>query len=261
MTFLVVGSVALAASGLTLFSGFGLGTLLTPAFALFFPAELAVGMTALVHFANNLFKLALLGRRAERAVVLRFGLPAMAAAYLGAKALVLLAGAAPLFAYELGGRAFAVAPVNLALGVLLAAFALVEFSPRLSELEFPREFLPLGGVLSGFFGGLSGNQGALRSAFLVRSGLSKESFIATGAAIACLIDLTRLSVYARRFSRAGWDGNGPLLAFACACAFLGAFLGARLLPKVTMRAVSRLVAVLLLLIAAGLAAGLLSPRG
>ena len=33
---------------------------------------------------------------------------------------------------------------------------------------------------SGFFGGLSGMQGALRSAFLARAGLSKEAFVASG---------------------------------------------------------------------------------
>ena len=33
---------------------------------------------------------------------------------------------------------------------------------ELSWLEFDRRYLPLGGLLSGFFGGLSGHQGALR---------------------------------------------------------------------------------------------------
>ena len=36
-------------------------------------------------------------------------------------------------------------------------------------LALPSRWLALGGVLSGFFGGLSGNQGALRSAFLLKS--------------------------------------------------------------------------------------------
>ena len=47
------------ASGLTLFSGFGLGTLLMPVVAVFFPLEVAIAMTAVVHLANNLFKLLL----------------------------------------------------------------------------------------------------------------------------------------------------------------------------------------------------------
>ena len=63
MEYIVVPVVALFASGLTLFSGFGLGTLLLPAFVLFFPADVAIALTALVHFLNNLFKLYLMGRR------------------------------------------------------------------------------------------------------------------------------------------------------------------------------------------------------
>ncbi|MDP3981751.1 MAG: sulfite exporter TauE/SafE family protein, partial [Chlamydiota bacterium] len=41
--------VALIASGLTLFLGFGLGTILTPVFAIFFPVPVAIGATAIVH--------------------------------------------------------------------------------------------------------------------------------------------------------------------------------------------------------------------
>ena len=80
MEYLIVCLAALFASGLTLFSGFGLGTILTPVFALFFPVTTAVAMTAIVHLANNLFKIGLVGRDADWPVVLRFGLPAALAA-------------------------------------------------------------------------------------------------------------------------------------------------------------------------------------
>ena len=55
MELVLIGLVALLTSGLTLFSGFGLGTILMPVFALFFPLPLAIAATAVVHFANNLF--------------------------------------------------------------------------------------------------------------------------------------------------------------------------------------------------------------
>ena len=48
---------AFVVAGLTLFSGFGLGAVLMPAFAVFFPVEVAVAATAVVHLANNIFKL------------------------------------------------------------------------------------------------------------------------------------------------------------------------------------------------------------
>lgn len=55
MEIIVIAIVAFFASGLTFFSGFGLGTLLLPAFALFFPIEIAISLTAIVHFLNNIF--------------------------------------------------------------------------------------------------------------------------------------------------------------------------------------------------------------
>ena len=80
-------------------------------------------------------------------------------------------------------------------------FALLDLIPYLSKLEFGKDKLPLGGILSGFFGGLSGHQGALRSAFLIKAGLSKESFIATGIVVSMFIDFTRLSVYASKIKK------------------------------------------------------------
>ncbi len=67
----VLGLTAFGVSLLTLFSGFGLGTLLMPVFALFFPVEVAVASTAVVHAANNLFKVGLLGRSAPRDILIR----------------------------------------------------------------------------------------------------------------------------------------------------------------------------------------------
>jgi uncharacterized membrane protein YfcA len=255
MDYLLVCAVALFASGLTLFSGFGLGTLLLPAFALFFPIPAAIAMTAVVHLANNLFKLALVGRSAHLPTVLRFGITAVPAAWLGAQWLDHLEGLAPLFRYSLGGSEHLVTPVGLCIGSLLLAFAVLESLPSFAGLTFPPRWLPLGGALSGFFGGLSGQQGALRSAFLVRAGLSKQGFIGTGVALACLVDLTRLPVYAEHFARVG-DKAGLVVA-AILCAWAGAFFGARLLHKVTDAAVQRLVTMLLILVGILIAAGIL----
>ena len=69
--YLSVALAAFLAAGLTMYSGFGLGTLMLPVFALFFPAEMAVVATAIVHGANNVFKVSLLGRYADREVVMR----------------------------------------------------------------------------------------------------------------------------------------------------------------------------------------------
>ena len=56
MSVILICAVALAASCLTFFSGFGLGTILMPVFAIFFPLEIAIALTAVVHFLNNIFR-------------------------------------------------------------------------------------------------------------------------------------------------------------------------------------------------------------
>lgn len=257
MEYWVIGLAALITSGLTLFSGFGLGTLLLPVFALFLPVEVAVALTAIVHFLNNLFKLVLLGRKADKTTVFRFGLPAILAAFLGAYLLLRLGDLEPLYTYQLLSRNLKVMPLKLVVSILMVFFALFELIPRFEKLSFDRKYLPLGGFLSGFFGGLSGHQGALRSAFLLKCGLSKESFIATGVVIACLVDISRISVYSTHFSRAGIAENTLLLFSAVICAFLGAFIGNRLIKKVTMRAIQVIVSFLLLGIAVALGTGLI----
>jgi uncharacterized membrane protein YfcA len=257
MSYLVICTVALLASALTFFSGFGLGTLLLPAFALFFPIEQAVALTAVVHFLNGLFKLALVGRHADRHVVLRFGLPAIAMSFLGAWVLVWLAGIAPVFSYSAFGQVVSVTPVKLVVGLLLLLFALLELLPKFRSLSFGAQYMPLGGLLSGFFGGLSGMQGALRSAFLSRAGLTKEAFIGTGVLIACLIDISRLAIYSTSLARESTRFNYGLLAAAVLTAFVGAALGNNYLKKMTMPGIQRVVAVMLFVVAMGLVSGLL----
>ena len=85
------------------------------------------------------------------------------------------------------------------IAVLIAAFAIFELSPRFEKLSFDMKYIPLGGALSGFFGGLSGQQGALRSAFLIRAGLKKEKFIGTSVVSAVVVDISRLIVYGVTF--------------------------------------------------------------
>lgn len=257
MEYIIISLAAFLTSGLTLFSGFGLGTLLMPVFAIFFPVDIAVAMTAVVHFANNIFKLILVGRHADKSVVLRFGLPAILAAIIGAWALLSLSNMEPLFNYSSFSKELDVMPMKLIISVLMIIFALIEILPSFENIAFEKKYLPLGGVMSGFFGGLSGHQGALRSAFLLKSGLSKESFIGTGVVIACLVDVTRLSVYSAYFATVSIQDNINLLISATAAAFLGAFLGNRLIKKITFRTIQIIVSILLFIIAIGLGMGLI----
>lgn len=261
MSYVLICVTAFAVSGLTLFSGFGLGTVLMPAFALFFPVPAAIAATAVVHLANNLFKLALVGRDADWGVVLRFSLPAAVAAILGASLLAVVSELPAIASYTIAGHMREVSAVKSVIGALIVVFAMLEFWPWFAQLAFPPRYLALGGLLSGFFGGLSGNQGALRSAFLIKAGLGKEAFVGTNAVSTVIVDTVRLVVYGLSFHAADWavmnSELARLVGAATASAFLGAFLAARLLRKVTLRFVQITVAAAMTVIGAGLAAGLL----
>jgi len=262
IAYIVVCLAALMVSCLTLFSGFGLGSLLMPVFAVFFPIEVAVATTAVVHLLNNLFKLYLMGRHADLRVVFSFALPAAGAALAGAWLLLYLSELPVLYSYEIGGREFVITPVKVVISFLIVVFSLFELHPVLKSLKFDRRYLPLGGALSGFFGGVSGHQGALRAAFLAKLGLTAEAFVGTGVAAAVLVDVSRLLVYGILFFSKDWrllqeSGGVRLVLVATLFAFLGSFFGSRLVKKVTMEHIQKLVGWMLLLLAFSLFTGLI----
>lgn len=249
-------------SGLTLFSGFGLGTLLMPAFALFFPVEVAVAATAIVHGANNVFKIAVVGRNADRDLIVRFGIPAVIAAFVGAAALGYFSHLGEIFRYTLGSRTGIITPLKLIMGVLMLGFAFFELLPRLQEMKFDRKYLFLGGVLSGFFGGFSGHQGALRSAFLAKVGISTQAFVGTNAVIGFMVDMVRIATYAIMFfsakasSSIGSD-QWPLIITGIIAAFAGVMLGKRFIHKVTMKTIQTVTGFMLAAIAVALITGII----
>lgn len=261
MEYAIVSVAALVVAALALYSGFGLGTLLMPVFAIFFPVPVAVASTAVVHLANNVFRVTLVGRGANWRIVLAFGLPAMALALLGAFLLVRISETDALVTYYVGGRESTVTVVKLVIAALITIFALFELLPLLRRIEFPRKYVPLGGALSGFFGGLSGHQGALRSAVLSKVGLETAAFVGTVSICALLVDVSRLAVYGVTFFAEDFEkvaqGKGiALIGTATLAAFVGTFLSSRFLKKVTMQTIRRIVGVMLIALGAALASGL-----
>jgi len=256
MDIAIVALASFLTALLTFFSGFGLGTILMPVFALFFPVEVAIALTGVVHFANNLFKISLIGKYINSRVLLRFGIPAILASFTGAWLLVRITSLPVIHEYHLWNREFVVTPVKLTVAVLLIVFSLLEIVPALKNIRFGKNLF-LGGSLSGFFGGLTGIQGAIRSAFLIKSGLTKEAYIATGAMIACLIDFTRLSVYASRFREARLQEQLLLIIVSIMAALTGTFIGNKLLKKTTFRFVRSLVAIMLFMVALAMGTGMI----
>jgi len=120
--------------------------------------------------------------------------------------------------------------------------------------------MPIGGLLTGFMGGVSGQQGALRSMFLLKSDFNAQQFIATGVLIAVLIDLARLPTYALALANVSADVSSReigLVVCGTASAFVGAWFGARFMKQTRIGVIRSLVAALMFAIGVALVFGVI----
>lgn len=236
MLYLALFLLALGGAVLTFFSGFGLGSIMLPLFIVVAGPYEAVFATAVVHFCNGLLKFALTYKNISAKVLWRFAPGAFAGALLGSWLLREISSLQVAYSHSLFGTNTEVRTVSLIVGLLMVLFALMELFLEEKLPAVAERYLFAGGALSGFFGGVSGQQGALRTMFLLRSGLSKEQFVATGIACALVVDITRLPVYLRSMPA---PGETPYIAIcvAIAGAVAGSFGGWYLLRKRTITTV------------------------
>lgn len=230
---LLIALSAFAASFVSFYSGFGLGTVLTAVFCLFYPAEIAITISAIVHFLNNLYKFYLMKSHLRLAPVFPFLVAAIPAAMFGAWLLQYWAWMDTHVTYDVFSYHFSPKGTSFALGIVLIVFA---FTEGILKVRYLRQsgvpVLFAGGLISGFVGGLSGNQGALRSFFLIHVIPDKKAFVATGVAIALFLDVSRIPFY-RHHLPMPYSGQTfyEHLLLAVAFALLGAWLGKKSLMK------------------------------
>jgi uncharacterized membrane protein YfcA len=255
--FFIIVLVSFFASILKLFSGFGLATLLMPVVAIFFPVAIAVALTAFVHLLNNLFKLAVLWRYVNWQISFTFGIPALLSTIPGALLLTKLQLLSPITEFQFFGINAAITPVKLAVGVLLIIFATVEGFSLSNKTNISTRYLPAGGILSGFFGGLSGHQGAFRSTFLLHAEMDKNQFVATNAVIASLVDITRLVVYGVNIKLLMQNVDYSLIIAATIASFAGVLVGKAGLEKINIGFIQKLVTVMLYILGVSLLIGII----
>jgi len=247
--------VSFGASWLTFFCGFGLGTMLSPVFYMLFgDLELAIAATTAVHFLNNVFKFVLMKKSINWEIAIPFGLAAIPTAFLGAYLLTHFDDF-EVFSYSLFNHNQKIMAMNLTFGVILSGFALIELIPSWS-LAFSKQKLWIGGAISGFFGGLSGHQGALRTAFLIKYKLEKNVFIATGIVVALTVDVVRSSVYFSDLSKVAHI-NWFFVGISLSAALFGAISGRYFLQKIKLNTLNLIVSIGMLVFGLTLAMGFL----
>lgn len=254
MDYVIVSLCAFVASLISFYSGFGLGTVLMPIFAIFFSLPIAIGLTAIVHLFHNLIKAGILWKWIHWKVGFQFGGVAIISASIGAWLLQKLTIFTPIKTYSFMNIEGEITILHMLIGLLIIFFATIETFP---QINLKVKNLYLGGVLSGFFGGLSGHQGALRSLFLVHLNLRKEAFIGTSALISTAVDLIRILIYGLSF-RNLLEGVKPyFLMTGIAGALFGILVGLAFLQEITIQLIRKLIAFLLYILGVLLIIGIL----
>ena len=179
MFFIAVFVVAILSGATASVVGFGIGSLMTPLLAARFGTATAVALVMLPHAVATAVRCWRLRAHVDRRVLVRFGLLSAAGALAGA-----------LLYTRLGPGA-----LTRVLGALLLLTAVAQLTGWASRWQPQGGLVALFGLLSGFFGGIAGNQGGLRSAALTAFALPPLGLVATATATGLLVDAARAPVY------------------------------------------------------------------
>ena len=219
--------LAVLSGGTASVAGFGIGSLLTPVLAATFGTATAVAAVAIPHAAATALRCWRLRANIDWSVLRGFGLLSAAGGLVGA----------------LLYTRFSNDALTLTLGLLLLSTALATLVDLPSRVRVTR-IVGVLGLLSGFFGGLAGNQGGLRAAAMLSLSLSPVHYVATATATAMLVDIVRTPIYV-------WRAGGVLttlvlpLSVATAGVLIGTVLGERILLGLSIRQFRYAIAVLI----------------
>jgi uncharacterized membrane protein YfcA len=145
---LLLFAASVLAGAIAALSGFGIGSVLTPLLALQMDTRLAVAVVSLPHLAATAARFASLRHKVDKRVFWNFGLLSAAGGLAGA-----------LLNARAAGNA-----LTIVFACLLLFAGISGLTGLATRMAFSRGLAWAAGASSGFFGGLVGNQGGIRSA-------------------------------------------------------------------------------------------------
>jgi uncharacterized membrane protein YfcA len=229
----IVFAVSVLAGALASVTGFGMGSLITPVFALIVDTRLAVAAVSVPHVIGTALRFMLLSGSIDRRVLVQFGLTSAAGGLIGA-----------LLHERVSNRW-----LTLVFAAVLIFAAISQATGLARRLRFPGAAAWMAGALSGLLGGLVGNQGGIRSAALVAFGLPKARFVATATAVALFVDGARLPVYLATAHDGMWT-MWRIIGLSTAGVVVGTLLGSRVLTRIPEVWFQRVLALVLTLLGA-----------
>ena len=209
-------------------AGFGIGSLLTPAIAAAADTKVAVAAVSIPHAIGTAIRFWRFRRDVDWPLVRSFGITSAAGGITGA-----------LLNTWVSSR-----PLEIVFGALLILAGASQVTGFADRWRLRGALAWLGGALSGFFGGLVGNQGGIRTAAMLGFEVNKRQFVATATAIALFVDGARMPVY---FFTHGEELRQMAAAIAVSSggAVAGTIAGQRALSRIPEPIFRRVVAVLL----------------
>ncbi len=223
--------VSILAGGVASVVGFGIGSLLTPILSLSVGTKLAVAIVSVPHLIATALRFFMLRSHVDKKILLSFGLTSAVGGLTGAF----------LFSQ------FSTPALTLIFGLILVFAGFTGASGLSEKMRFSGAMAWTAGAISGFLGGLVGNQGGIRSAALLGAKISKETFVATATATGLIVDLARMPIYF-------WsEMNGLLehlrwIGISSLGVVIGTLLGTKVLKRLPERQFRRTVSALILLL-------------
>lgn len=160
-------------------AGFGIGSFLIPLVSVRTGTKVAIALVSLPHFLGTSVRFWLLKSKINRKILFRFGLLSAAGGLTGAL----------LHSFFVNNLLQIIFAIML---ILAGIVGVLQVSKR---LRFGKKGAAIAGLASGFFGGLVGEQGGIRSVALLNFDVEKEAFIATATATGLIVDAVRMPVY------------------------------------------------------------------
>ncbi len=212
-------------------AGFGIGSLLTPAMAAMAGTKIAVAAVSIPHAIGTSVRFWRFRREVDWSIVRSFGFTSAAGGVTGA-----------LLNTWATSRT-----LELVFGALLILAGTSQLTGFANRWRLRGALAWLGGAVSGFFGGLVGNQGGIRTAAMLGFEVDKRQFVATTTAVALLIDAARVPVFLV-LQTGAIVALLPTIAIATIGVVIGTLYGERLLMRVSEARFRTVVGTLLVLL-------------
>lgn len=209
-------------------TGFGTSTIMIPVLVIFFPPVQAIFLVAIIHMFGDVWKVGLFRKGLDLRLIALFGATGIVASYIGA---LLSLGSNEQLLLRF-------------LGVFLASYALFLMFKTRFKVPTGNATAVSGGVLSGFFAGMFGIGGAIRSMFLSAFDLPKAVYVATIGAIGIIVDSTRIITYFVKGAKLPTELWWGLLVFIPA-SFAGAQIAKRVVDRIPQEKFRMVVAAFL----------------